>query len=55
LGDLYRNERGVRFVEWVVVTLLMIVATFAILQAVGGELGALVEAVVAFARDLFGL
>lgn len=55
MSSLHTDERGVRFVEWVVVTLIMIVATFAILQAVGGELGAAMESVAAFVRDLLGI
>ena len=50
-----RDERGAEFVEWVVVTLIMIVATFAILQAVGGEISAFVEAAITWVRNLLGL
>jgi len=32
---LHRNESGPELLEWVVVTLIMILAIFAILQAVG--------------------
>ena len=48
------QARG-EFVEWIVVTLIMIVATFAILQAVGGEISAFVEGAIAWARNLLGI
>ena len=50
-----RGKRGGEFVEWIVVTLIMIVATFAILQAVGGEISAFVEAAITWVRNLLGL
>ena len=51
----WADERGAEFVEWVVVTLIMIVATFAILQAVGGEISAFVTAAITWLRNLLGL
>jgi len=34
----YKDESGPELVEWAVVTVILILATFAILQAIGGEL-----------------
>lgn len=36
-----RDESGPELVEWAVVTVILILATFAILQAIGGELNAI--------------
>ncbi len=33
-----KDESGPELVEWAVVTVILILATFAILQAIGGEL-----------------
>ncbi len=51
----WADERGGQVVEWIVVTLIMIVATFAILQAVGGEISAFVTGAIAWVRNLLGL
>jgi len=42
------SESGPELLEWVVVTLIMILAIFAILQAVGGQFTEILEA----AQDL---
>ena len=38
LKRFYRDETGPELVEWAVVTVVLILATFAILQLIGGEL-----------------
>lgn len=38
LRRFYEDESGPELVEWAVVTVILILATFAILQAIGGEL-----------------
>jgi len=53
--ELWTDERGGQVVEWIVVTLIMIVATFAILQAVGGEISAWVTGAIAWVRNLLGI
>jgi hypothetical protein len=49
------RSRGAEILEWIVVTFLLTIATFAILQAVGGELTILVDAVVGWGRAVLGL
>ncbi len=49
------NETGVELLEWAVVTLILIVAIYALLQAVGGEFEAVASAVLYKIRGLVGL
>ena len=49
------GEGSAGLLEWVVVTVILIVATYAILQAVGGEFDALAGTVLYKIRGLVGL
>jgi hypothetical protein len=49
------DETGAEVLEWAVVTVILIVATYAILQAVGSEFGAIAGAVLYRIRDFVGL
>ncbi len=49
------SRRGAEFAEWLVATLIMLIATFAILQAVGGEVGGFVQGVIDAVRRVLGL
>jgi len=54
-GQFGASRRGAELVEWLVATLIMLIATFAILQAVGGEVGAFVEGVIMAVRGFLGV
>ena len=49
----YGNESGPELLEWVVVTVIMIVAIFAILQAVGGQVTEILETAKDFLANIF--
>lgn len=49
------DESGAEVVEWAVVTVILIVATYAILQAVGSEFGTVASTVLFRIRDFVGL
>lgn len=49
-----RDESGAEFVEWVVVTLILIVATYALLQAVGPEVSALAGTILERVGNILG-
>lgn len=49
------DEVGAELLEWAVVTVILIVATYAILQAVGTEFGAVASTVLFKIRDFVGL
>ena len=49
------DESGAELLEWAVVTVILIVATYAILQAVGTEFGAVASTVLSKIRDFVGL
>ncbi|MHB0857261.1 MAG: hypothetical protein ACYC5M_06795 [Anaerolineae bacterium] len=48
------RESGVEIVEWAVVTVILILATYAILLAVGNEVGAVANSILDAARRLIG-
>jgi hypothetical protein len=49
------DESGAELLEWVIVTAILIVATYAILQVVGAEFGAVASAVLLRIRAFVGL
>ena len=49
------DESGAELLEWAIVTVILIVATYAILQAVGSEFGAVASTVLYRIRDFVGL
>ena len=49
----YGNESAPELLEWVVVTVIMIVAIFAILQAVGGQVNEVLETAKDFLANIF--
>jgi Flp pilus assembly pilin Flp len=49
----WRNESGAEIVEWIVVTMILIVAFFAILQTVGDELVTLFASARQWVMELF--
>jgi len=49
------DDSGAELLEWAVVTVILVVATYAILQAVGGEFGAVASTVLFRIRDVVGL
>ncbi len=54
LRRLVRDEAGTEIVEWTVVTLIMIFATYAILLAVGPELTTIASNALASLKGLIG-
>ncbi len=54
-GRFIDDESGAEVLEWAVVTVILIVATYAILQAVGTEFGAVASTVLFKIRDFVGL
>lgn len=49
------SEFGAEVLEWAVVTVILIVATYAILQTVGSEFGTVASTVLFRIRDFVGL
>jgi len=49
------DASGAELVEWAIVTVILVVATYAILQAVGGEFGAIASTVFYKIRAFVGL
>jgi len=49
------DESGAELVEWAIVTVILVVATYAILQAVGTEFGAAASTVLLKIRSFVGL
>ncbi|MHB9032351.1 MAG: hypothetical protein ACYC6L_04810 [Anaerolineae bacterium] len=45
---------GTELVEWIVVTLIMIIATYAILQAIGPQLTSVAQGLLEKSRSFFG-
>ena len=41
-GSFWGDESGVQIVDWIVVTLILIIAFFALFQAIGDELAVLI-------------
>ncbi|MHB1295418.1 MAG: hypothetical protein ACYC4R_10545 [Anaerolineae bacterium] len=52
--SIYSDELGAEVVEWAVVTLILILATYAILLAVGNEVGSVANSILEAARKLVG-
>lgn len=48
------SNPGTELVEWIVVTLIMIIATYAILQAVGPQLTTVAQGLLEKTRVFFG-
>lgn len=51
----FGDDAGAEVVEWAAVTVILIVATYAILQAVGSEFDAVASTVLFRIRDFVGL
>jgi Flp pilus assembly pilin Flp len=51
----FDDESGAELLEWAIVTVILVVATYAILQAVGSEFGAVASTVLYKIRDFVGL
>ena len=45
---------GTELIEWIVVTLIMIIATYAILQAIGPQLTSVAQGLLDKSRGFFG-